>query len=71
MVLFWIGIAVFIAGVIVRNYYKIKYYHDYKKNAHTYIQQQEMRSRYRPYIFIGLSLELIGCIISIICTLTS
>lgn len=66
MVLFWIGIVAFIAGVIVRNYYKIKYYHDYKKNAHTYIQQQDMRARYRPYIYIGLGLELVGCIISMI-----
>ena len=63
MVLLWIGIAIFIIGVIVRNIYKIRYYNDAKENAHTDLQRQEIKSFYRPKIFIGLGIEVLGVIV--------
>lgn len=61
---FWIGIAVFSAGVIVRVIFKVRYYRDYKNNAHTDRQRDEIRSKYRPLIFIGLGLEVLGLVFS-------
>lgn len=64
--IFWIGTTVFIIGMILRIYFKWKYYRDYMSNAHTDLQKQEMKSKYRPKIFIGLGIEVAGCIISVI-----
>lgn len=66
MSLFWIGVIVFIAGVLVRCGVRLKYYRDCKTNAHTTIQAQEMKSKYRPAIFAALVIEVIGCIITVI-----
>ena len=63
MTLLWIGIAIFIIGVIVRNIFKIRYYNDAKANAHTDLQRQEIKAVYRPKIFIGLGVEVLGVII--------
>lgn len=63
---FWAGIAVFGIGMIVRYVFKVRYYKDYTAHAHTDLQCQEIRSRYRPLIFIGTGIQLLGCIISII-----
>lgn len=65
-VLFWIGVAVFAIGFIIRYLLKFRYYNDYKANARTDLQKQEMRSKYRPLIFIGLGVEGIGCIILLV-----
>lgn len=62
----WIGIVVFLAGVAVRYIYKYRYYRDYKDTAHTDLQRRGLKDLYRPKIFIGLVLQLIGCVISII-----
>lgn len=59
---FWIGIAVFLAGVAVRYIYN----RDYKDTAHTELQRRGLKDFYRPKIFIGLVLQAIGCVISII-----
>lgn len=66
MSLFWLGIIIFAVGVVIRVLIRFKYYNDYKANAHTDAQKEEMRSKYRPLIFIGLGIEVIGCIISVI-----
>ena len=63
MVLRWIGVAIFIIGVIIRNIFKIRYYNDTKAIAHTDLQRQEIKAAYRPKIFIGLGVEVIGVII--------
>ena len=63
MSLFWLGIIIFAVGVVIRMLIRFKYYNDYRSNAHTDAQKEEMRSKYRPLIFIGLG---IGCIISVI-----
>lgn len=63
MVLRWIGVAIFIIGVIIRNIFKIRYYNDAKASAHTDLQRQELKAAYRPKIFIGLGVEVIGVII--------
>ena len=63
MALLWIGIAIFIIGVVIRNIFKIKCYKDVRANAHTDMQQQEIKASYRPKIFIGLSVESLGVII--------
>lgn len=63
MVLLWIGIAIFIIGVIIRNIFKIRYYNDAKANAHTDLHRQEIKSAYRPKIFIGLCAEVVGVIV--------
>lgn len=66
MSLFWIGIAVFILGIIVRNIFKFKYYHACKERAHTDIQRRELSAKYRPLIFAGLGLEVLGCVIGFV-----
>ncbi len=66
MELFWIGIVVFAIGVLLRIYFRFKYYHEYKTSVRTDRQAEELRATYRPKIFIGLGIEIIGCIISII-----
>lgn len=66
MTLFWIGIAIFTLGVVIRCYCRVKYYRDYKNNAHTDMQKQELRSKYRPMILVGLAIEAIGCIVGVI-----
>ncbi len=63
MALLWIGIVIFIIGVIVRNIFKIKCYNDLRANAHTDMEQQEIKARYRPKIFIGLGIEILGVIL--------
>ncbi len=30
------------------------------------MQKQELRSKYRPMIFVGLAIEAIGCIVGVI-----
>lgn len=65
-VLFWIGIVVFAIGFILRYVFKFKYFRDYKVRAHTALQKQEMRTRYRPVMFVSLAIEGAGCIITLI-----
>lgn len=66
MTWFRTGFAVFVAGVLVRWFFKYRYYKDFRDNAHTDLQKQEMRTKYRPRIFIGLGIEVAGCIICFI-----
>ncbi len=63
---FWAGIAVFVIGFVLRYVFKFQYYRDYRDNARTEMQRQEMKAKYRKLIFIGLAVEVIGCIICII-----
>lgn len=64
MTLFWIGMAIFGIGLVIRNIFKFRYYRDFTKNAHTDLQKQELKSRYRPLIFTGLGIEIVGCLIA-------
>lgn len=64
--LFWIGIGVFILGFILRYVFKIKYYQDYKSQVTTDLKRQELKTKYRPKIFLSLALEVLGVIISFI-----
>lgn len=66
MTLFWIGVAVFLLGVLVRFYFRFRYYKDYTRLAHTDLQKKELRSMYRPKIFWGTGLAALGCIIALI-----
>lgn len=50
----------------MRYIYKYRYYRDYKDTAHTDLQRRGLKDLYRPKIFIGLTLQAIGCVISII-----
>ncbi|MCM1483966.1 MAG: hypothetical protein NC043_06495 [Muribaculaceae bacterium] len=61
---FWIGIAVCVVGVLIRNFYRIKYIIDYKSNARTPMGAQEMRQKYRPLIFVGLAVQIAGVVIA-------
>lgn len=63
MALYWIGIIIFICGLIVRYIYKFRYYNDYKDKARTTVQKQEIREKYRPMIFAGVVIEVIGCVV--------
>lgn len=64
--LFWVGIAVFALGFVLRYIFKFRYYSDYRAKAHTDRHKQEMAAKYRPLVFIGLGVEMAGCIISFI-----
>lgn len=66
MSLFWIGIIVFVLGVIVRYIFKFNYYRAYKNGAQTDTQRNNLSTKYRPLIFIGLGIEILGCILSFI-----
>ncbi|MDE7410476.1 MAG: hypothetical protein K2M94_00355 [Paramuribaculum sp.] len=63
---FWFGISVFGIGVLVRCYSAIRYYKEYKTNAHTDVQKQELTVKYRSLRFISIALQAAGCIISYI-----
>ncbi|MDE5658946.1 MAG: hypothetical protein K2J66_04430 [Muribaculaceae bacterium] len=63
---FWFGIVVFAIGLIVRYIFKYRYYRDYKANGHTPLKKQELKAHYRPLIFIGLGIEVLGCLITVI-----
>lgn len=71
MGLFWTGIIIFGIGLVVRYIFKFKYYNDYKANAHTDLQRQELKTKYRPLIFVGLGIETLGCIIALVWILIS
>lgn len=65
-ILFWCGLVVFLCGFIMRYIVRFKYYRNYRQSSHTDLQKQEMSTRYRPLIFIGLVIEGVGCIITFI-----
>lgn len=64
-ILFWTGIAIFALGFIVRYLVKFKYYQDYRDHAHTELQRQQLRLKYRPRVYIGLGIEIVGCLASL------
>lgn len=66
MTWFWIGIIVFVIGFVLRYVFKFKYYADYKSNANMPLKREDMSSKYRPLIFWGLAIEVLGCAIACI-----
>ncbi len=66
MTLFVIGILVFTIGVLHRCYFRCKYHNVYRRRLHTCRQADELHAIFRPKIYIGISIEVLGCIISVI-----
>lgn len=63
MFLFWIGTAVFFAGIIWRHFFKLKYYKDYSDSPRLESHRKELSAHYRPKIFTGLAIQIVGCIL--------
>lgn len=66
MALFWIGIVVFITGVLIRYVYKARYYNNLGAGQTSDSHTREEGDKYRPLVFVGLGVEVIGCAISMI-----
>ncbi len=66
MNLFWIGIIVFLVGLATRIFFKYRYYRDYTREGRTDTMKKEIKSRYRPMIFTGLAIEIVGVILAVI-----
>lgn len=64
--LFWTGIAIFFIGLIIRYIFKYKMYRDFTAKARTDVQKKEINDQYRPKIYVGLAIEVIGVIIGIL-----
>ncbi len=58
--------AIIVIGIIVKNTYKIQRYRRVKEMAHTDMSRREIMSHYRPLIFTGLAIQIIGFIVCII-----
>lgn len=63
---FWIGIVIFSIGYIIRIAARLKYVKEYKEKARTPLSAQELKSKYRPKIFIGLLIMVVGCLVTAI-----
>lgn len=63
--LFWTGIVIFFIGVIIRYIFKYKMYRDFTGKARTDVQRKEINDQYRPKIYAGLAIEIIGVIVGI------
>lgn len=67
MTLFWIGTAVFGVGVIVRWIFKFRMYRAYNNaNGLPDVRRKEISARYRPLVFVGLGIEIVGLLIDVI-----
>ncbi len=64
MVLFWSGIVVFLIGVFVRNFFKIRYYREQRSSGRTEIKAAEIKAKYRPLWFLGIGIQIVGVVIS-------
>lgn len=72
MTLFWIGVAVFGAGVIIRWIFKFRMYHAYNNaNGLPDVRRKEISARYRPLIFVGLGIEILGLLIETVYLFTT
>lgn len=64
--LFWIGVGIFIVGVAVRWYVRIRYYKSVRTKKPTDIETRYQRSNYRLRLGIGLAIETVGCVIALL-----